>query len=473
MNRAELRDDLHRPAFHFLPPANWLNDPNGLIQWQGEMHMFYQYNPLGAWHERIHWGHAVSSDLVHWRDLPLALTPAADEHDGGGCFTGSAVNDGGVPTLIYTGVSPQVVNRAVSHDGLLTWQKDANNPVIASAPEPIAQQNGGDFRDPFVWREGAAWRMIIGTRVEAGGLILLYGSNDLRQWDYLGPFLAGDRDDGAHAWGGAMWECPNLLHFGDNSLLLFSPQNAAGDMLEPAWHVGRIAGNHFKSQTCGVLVYGESFYAPQVTTLADGRAIMWGWLKEQRTQDAAIAARWSGCMSAPIEIRLGDDGAPRLTPAAEVATLRQAPQHFANIEPAALPQLLDGAAGAALDIELEAELGNDGGFGILLQCSPDQAERTLLYVGGAEMQLHIERTHVGNEAVHHAPVSAPLRAGGRVKLRILVDHSTIEVFADEGATVLTTRTYPTRADSVHVGIVQCSGQPRIVNMDIWPMASIW
>ena len=89
------------------------------------------------------------------------------------------------------------------------------------------------------------------------------------------------------------------------------------------------------------------------------------------------------------------------------------------------------------------------------------------------MQLNLARTHVANAVVYHATVSAPLRAGGRVKLRILVDHSTIEVFADEGATVLTTRTYPTRADSVHVVIVQCSGQPRIVNMDIWPMASIW
>src|SRR5947209_10067528 len=111
----------HRPAFHFLPERNWMNDPNGLIEWQGQTHLFYQYNPHGAFPDTIHWGHAVSADRVHWQHLPIALAPTPGGPDAGGCWTGSAVDNAGLPTLIYTGVHPQVVCLAASTDGLLTW----------------------------------------------------------------------------------------------------------------------------------------------------------------------------------------------------------------------------------------------------------------------------------------------------------------------------------------------------------------
>src|SRR5947209_17224863 len=96
--------DPHRPGFHFLPAKNWMNDPNGLIQWKGQYHLFYQYNPHSALHSTIHWGHAVSPDLLHWQDLPIALSPTPGGHDAEGCWSGCAVNHNGIPTLIYTGV---------------------------------------------------------------------------------------------------------------------------------------------------------------------------------------------------------------------------------------------------------------------------------------------------------------------------------------------------------------------------------
>jgi len=107
--RQSLAHDPHRPQYHFIAPGNWLNDPNGLIQWDGRYHMFYQYNPRGAFHGTIHWGHAVSDDLVHWTDLPIALAPTPGGHDAEGCWSGCAVDNGGVPTLIYSGVFPQTV----------------------------------------------------------------------------------------------------------------------------------------------------------------------------------------------------------------------------------------------------------------------------------------------------------------------------------------------------------------------------
>src|SRR2546423_3561670 len=157
--------DPHRPRYHFLPPANWLNDPNGLIHWKGEYHMFYQYNPNGPFWGTIHWGHAASADLVHWRHLPVALAPtpgSADEH---GCFSGCAVDNNGVPTLVYTGVrgEEQLPCIATGSDDMLTWQKYPGNPVIAAPPDGIDPL---DFRDHSVWWETDAWYQVIGSGIK-------------------------------------------------------------------------------------------------------------------------------------------------------------------------------------------------------------------------------------------------------------------------------------------------------------------
>jgi len=143
--RGKLADDLHRPQYHFLPPANWMNDPNGLIQWRGQYHLFYQHNPGCPCWGTMHWGHAVSENLVHWTDLPIALAPTPGGPDADGCWSGCAVDNDGIPTLIYTGVFPQRQCIATSTDDLLTWEKHAGNPVIAAPPEGLDVTG---FRDP-------------------------------------------------------------------------------------------------------------------------------------------------------------------------------------------------------------------------------------------------------------------------------------------------------------------------------------
>ena len=120
---SKMAADPHRPQYHFLPAANWMNDPNGPIYWQGQYHMFYQYNPNGAYWGDMHWGHAVSPDLVHWKHLPVALAPTAGGPDKDGVFSGCAIVDGGVPTVLYTGVNPEVQCLATSDDRLINWEK--------------------------------------------------------------------------------------------------------------------------------------------------------------------------------------------------------------------------------------------------------------------------------------------------------------------------------------------------------------
>ena len=158
--RYELAADPYRPAYHYLAPANWMNDPNGTIYWKGRYHVFYQYNPDGAYWGNIHWGHASSEDLVHWEDHPIALRPAADGPDREGCWSGTAfVNREGLPTFIYHGV-PDGICIATSVDDMLEkWEKHPANPVI---PEP---QEGAEYQirgAPCAWVEDDTYYGITG-----------------------------------------------------------------------------------------------------------------------------------------------------------------------------------------------------------------------------------------------------------------------------------------------------------------------
>lgn len=183
--RAKLQDDPQRPQYHFTAPCNWLNDPNGLIQWNGQYHLFYQHNPFNPLSETKHWGHAVSSDLIHWNDLPIALAPTPGTYDADGIYSGCAVDDNGTPTILYSGVrGPHLmVCLATGDDQLLSWIKYPGNPVVPDFPPGIKllQTDEGKihYRDPSVWREDGTWWMIVGTGIsDIGGAVLLYRSTD-------------------------------------------------------------------------------------------------------------------------------------------------------------------------------------------------------------------------------------------------------------------------------------------------------
>ena len=317
--RKALANDPHRPQYHFLPPTNWMNDPHGLIQWQGQYHLFYQYNPERPYHDNIHWGHAVSNDLVHWQDLPPALVPNADEHDGDGCWSGCAINNNGVPTLFYTGVYPQVQNMATSADGLQTWQKYPGNPIIPQPPEEFITRCGEHIRDPFIWQEEDAWYMLLGSKLEeVGGMILLYRSHNLIDWEYLHPLMVGDIHQKEPIWMGTMWECPNLLNFGEKRVLFLSTQATPTDHLYPVYFTGTYQNNHFTPEKQSILAHGGYFYAPQAMKDENGRFLLWGWIKEGRSQRVSEWAGWSGVQSLPLEMTLQADGALCLNPAAEL-----------------------------------------------------------------------------------------------------------------------------------------------------------
>lgn len=477
LSRKGLMNDPHRPRYHFLPPANWMNDPNGLLYWKGQYHLFYQYNPYAPIPQRLHWGHAVSADLVHWTDLPVALTPIPGRADASGCWSGSAIDHDGIPTLLYSAAHPQVVCLATSNDDLLTWHYYPRNPVISGPPAELLAGTGGNFRDPFVWKEGDCWYLLIGSKREGmGGLILLYRSSDLTTWEYLHPLLVGGVYPFLPEWMGVMWECPNLLTFGDQRVLIFSVQNAEEVLLYPVYVTGTFENEQFLPNTQGIVASGGSFYAPQVLRDNQGRYIMWGWLMEDRGNTLSQAAGWSGVMSLPIIVGFLPGGQLSLEPAPELAVLRERHWHYEELMVDEAHHFsLDESRGDCLEILTECEPDSDSEFGFTLRCSPDGQEQTCL-VYQSELRLfsiECEQSSVNPEVDRrHSSVVVPTGAEKRVTFHIFLDHSVIEVFVNDQC-YLASRIYPERFDSLGLNLLIRKGSVLVKSLDIWHLASIW
>lgn len=455
--RQRLALDPQRPRYHFQPPANWMNDPNGLIQWQGEWHLFYQHNPYGPLWDKMHWGHAVSSDLIHWSDLPLALTPTPGGPDEAGCYSGCAIDHDGIPTFVYTGTRGahneiQTQCLASSDDGLLTWRKYAHNPVLSEVP-PVAGQTQ-DFRDPFVWREEEAWYMVLGSRIQdVGGAIFLYCSQDLINWEYLHPLLIGDIKRN-----GVVWECPNFFKLDDRWVLIISVYTLER-VNKVIYFVGNYENHQFTPISEGVLDYGQ-LYAPLSTLDDQNRRVLIGWVREARAPEIMQAAGWSGLQSIPRLLRLDSESRLHMTPI-NLDSIRGKHHHY---EARSVDQrvVLD-ADGLALDIEAVFEQQASGYCGIALACTEDGSEYLLVFYDSAQ-RLMVR--YAGQERW----VAHQLAPQERLHLRILLDGSVAEIIANE-RTSLTARLYPPQATD---GGVQIIGQgAQLHRLDIWEMSSIW
>jgi beta-fructofuranosidase len=447
-----------------------MNDPNGLIQWEGQYHLFDQYNPFAAVWGTIHWGHAVSDDLVHWRDLPIALAPTPGTADEYAVFSGCAFDADGVATIMYTGVrkpegEPRIERPCLAtstDDSLVTWEKYAGNPVIASPPPGLDVLG---FRDHGVWREGDTWYQIIGSGIrDVGGTVLLYRSTDLLHWEFVHPICVGDRNQT-----GEMWECPDLFKSGERHVLLVSPV----PLRKTLYFVGTFDEHKFETQHQGVLDDGGYLYAPQTFTDSQNRRVMFGWLWEGRAESAQVAAGWAGVMSLPRTLEARADGTLAVAPVAELRALRgQHAGHDSTTLSATTPLELQGAA-----LEIVADLLPDRAtqVGLNVLCSPDGSELTSIVYDPGSGWLSIDRSRSSlDPSVQREPhgTHVALADAEHLVLHVFVDHSVVEVFAN-GRACLTTRVYPSRADSVGVELFARGGPAQLDKLDVWEMRSIW
>ena len=467
--RRRFSDDPHRPAYHFLAPSNFMGDPNGPIFWDGQYHLFYQYNPDGAYDDsrRMHWGHAASADLLHWTDLPIALSPDPDGPDRSGCFSGGAINWDGVPTLIYYG-NPDGICLATSSDNLSTWQKHPANPVIPHPP-----RGKGEWRafDPCAWKEGETWYSLSGGRVEGvGDTAFLFESPDLVHWDHKGLFYGpGTENDCA---------VPDFFPLGDKHVLLFASHKRGVQ-----YYVGTYADHRFHPEQHGRMNYGamglETGNLCAGFTMLDGkgRRLFFGWVPEGRTEAAQRQSGWAGVMCLPRLLSLEEDFTLRIEPAPELKALRSDHYRVEDLPLAADSTLpIDGVEGDCLEIAAEVELGDAEEVGLKVRRSPDGEEQTLISYSrpGGFLSLDPEASSLSPEVVGRELQRGTLELapGEPLRIRVFLDRSIVEAFANDRQ-CLTKRVYPSRADSLGVALFARGGPAVVRSLDLWRMASVW
>ncbi|MDR6550614.1 glycoside hydrolase family 32 protein [Paenibacillus qinlingensis] len=461
--------NLYRPIYHFLPENNWMNDPNGLLYVNQEYHLFYQYNPYADHWDTMHWGHAKSKDLVHWEHLAIALTPS---HELGElhCFSGCAVDHDGVPTILYTSIGAGERSAtdgpeqwlATSRDGMLSWEKYRANPVLSLKAHGDMQIK--EWRDPFVWKEGDVWYMVVGGIHEDKGCALIYSSSDLTEWQFLNKL-----DEGTEG----IWECPNFFKLGNKYVLIYSP---AGQV---KYAIGTWNSDYsFTSEIRGVMDCSGSdgFYAPNSMIGPDSRRLLWGWIPEAARGEFKGNAGWAGMQSIPRVLTLAPDETLRMEPAVELQILRRNEYRLDN------KRILSGNEpleihGRALEMTALFHMEADAQpFGIKLLRSPKGEEETVLIFEPEKGKVSIDRLRSSlSEQPDKSRVSGTLdfTANHDVKVQLFLDHSVLEVFIND-TQCLTARIYPTLVSSDGVSLFALGKEDVLLQtFCVWEMASIW
>ena len=492
---AKLADDRHRPAYHLMTAANWINDPNGPVYHDGCWHMFFQHNPYKADFGPMGWGHVRSRDLVNWEHCPIAMMPTPGSYDGAGCWSGSVVIHDGKPHMMYSAVAdmtlwsvdddipPSERQRipqgyydeflleidqetqciATSGDGMRTWQKHPANPVIPAIP-PRLDLIG--FRDPFLWREDdGCWHMLLGSGIQGqGGAALLYRSRDLLEWEYLNPLYIGEPAES-----GLNWECPNFLDLGDKRMLVVSPHG------RPVYWLGDYADREFKPDGPPKrLDWGDVFYAPNSLRDPAGRWLMWGWLREARPRDQYAAAGWASCLTIPREITLDDAGNLNVKPAAEMRNLRKGIMFDESVDLGANSARALDVSGDRLEIGLNVDRHDCQQFGLRFRRSPDGGQFTELSYDYSTKTLRLDRERSSDtREVTRDPCACELAlgAGEPLRLTVYLDNSVVEIFANDRVS-MASRIYPNLEQAQGIQIYAIGGSAN-VGASIWPMAGIW
>lgn len=445
---AKVKDDPARPVYHVLPPAYWMNDPNGPIWHNGYYHLFYQHNPYGDGWGNMHWGHVRSKDLVHWEHQPIALWPSksqGEEH----VFSGSAtVNGKGELMLFYTSIGNRAPEQwaAMPEDkDLVRWKKHAKNPLLTEKLHGETKVH--EWRDPFIFRHGNGVYLVFGGNLNAsqGGqaVVLVYRAEneELTEWKYLGVLFQHPDKEVKNI------ECPLFFPLAGKWVLIVSPHGPV------QYFVGDLDGETmtFKPSQRGIMDYG-SYYAPNVMFDPEGRCLLWGWIR-----DFPGGKGWNGCLTLPRELTLGDDGHVRQTPANELAQLRGQRKSFDDVQISGTRELRRGVRNAfELGVEIKLDEAREAGVRL---GHTDERDGIVVALDGKELRVGDSRVPLAVK--HNQPVS----------LRVFVDHSVLEVYVDDQICV--SKVIPTGASGEGIEFFPTGGKAEFKSIQIWPMGTIW
>lgn len=487
-------DEQYRPQFHFSPPQSWMNDPNGMVYHKGIYHLFYQYYPDSTVWGPMHWGHAISDDLVHWKHLPIALYPDSL----GYIFSGSAVVDAQNTTGFGSADNPPLVaifthhhagkaaegstdyqyqSLAYSLDDGLSWEKYPGNPVLKN---PGTEE---DFRDPkvFWYEKGGYWVMILAVKDH----VEFYQSSDLKDWTYLSDFGLGV---GAH---GGVWECPDLFELTSKEgesrwvmLLSINPGGLHGGS-GTQYFVGNFDGTTFTTEFDSTAVhwldYGADNYAGVTWSdvpSADGRRLFIGWMSNWEYGQEVPTEAWRSAMTIPRKLGLQkDDKQKWIVTSTPVRELNQLTESSTKLT----KQLVKGMAGFSEYIDkgifrvrlnlIRAEDTHDFVFSF----SNNKAQKVNFGYNPARGVFFFDRLSAGVDdfsskfgILHEVPFN---QKSDTLKLDVFVDHSSIELFVNDGELVMTETLFPT--SPYYNFTLDTKTQALLINGEIMELRSIW
>ena len=440
-----------RPAFHVSPYVGWMNDPNGFSCYQGEYHLFYQYNPYDTHWNSMHWGHVVSKDLLHWEYLPAALAPDED-YDKIGCFSGSATElDDGRQLLIYTAVNQETLEdgtvrdiqtQAVAVGDGKDYKKYEKNPVLTDKDLPEGASKV-DFRDPKIWKEKDGYfYCVIGNRpADGSGQILLYRSADGFEWKFVSVLAENKKRYGK------MWECPDFFELDGKHVLLTSPQDMLPEGLE--FHNGNgtlcIIGemdpetHTLKEQSYQSVDYGIDCYAMQTLLAPDGRRIMIAWMQNWDTLAyRRNESKWFAQMSLPRELSV-KNGRLYQVPVRELDSMRANKVEYRDVVIKDTRITLDQIEGRTVDLELVIRpVDKDKLYKKFELCfAENEKYHSTLRFRPDESVLKIDRSFSGSErAVVHQRECLVNGDCNELKLRVILDRFSAEIFINDGEQVM-------------------------------------
>ena len=480
-SRAKLLQDRHHPLYHFTSPENRLNDPNGLSYWNGQWHMFYQGYPPE--HPRQHWGHAISDDLIHWRDLPYAIYPGPER----ACFSGSVFIDDNPKRAIamYHGTEVGTMVATSSDPLLLNWTKVTGQAVIPfpKADEPQPEYN---IFDPCIWKKDDwYYALTAGAKGDPrqSRSMYLHRSKDLAKWEHLHEFLENDRfglvgDDGA---------CPYFWPIGDKYILAHFSHMSGGKYMLGDYDTQR---DKFVVTDGGDFNFGSAtpsgLHAP--STYPDGKG---GVVVIFNVNEGKPTRGWNRMMSLPRTLTLRKDSVfnpLNIEPAGDVESLRGEHVHVGETNLAANQEVvLEQVRGNSMEIfaEIAPEPGQTIELGVLRSASGEEVTRILCYRdrglrivsrkdSPAVVSIDSSRSTLAGDVLMRPAETAQvdLSPNEPLKLRVFVDRSIVEVFVN-GRQCITARVYPERDDSLGVSLRSQGKDAKLLSLDAWQMKSIY
>lgn len=494
-NKTSEYTEKYRPQYHFSPPSGWMNDPNGMVYYAGEYHLFYQYYPDSTVWGPMHWGHAISKDMVNWENMPIALYPDSL----GYIFSGSAVVDWKNTSGFGTSENPPLIaiftyhnmdyeksgrtdvetqGIAYSTDKGRTWTKYDQNPVI---------QNPGsrDFRDPnVIWHEETQkWNLIL----SAHDHVKIYSSGDLKEWNLESEFGS---DAGTHD---GVWECPDLFELKVNGsdqskwvmIVNINPGGPNGGSAAQ-YFVGDYDGHTFTaaSKETSWLDWGRDNYAGVTWSdvpKEDGRRLFIGWMSNWHYANLVPTGVWRSAMTIPRELKLEESDGKYLVVSEPVKELDQLQNQASKItfaeEPISGVKLLDtnniNLHQCELVLNLETDNNSVGTFGLTLE----NAMGELVKIGYSEenKQFFVDRIKSGDMSFSDKFTGidyAPYNIGKEVQLHLYFDAASVELFVDGGKLVMTDIYFPTE-NFTKLSLFSENGEVKLKSGSIVNLNGIW